>query len=169
MRGAGVAVLMSVLALLGCSRGVGRVSATWATLEKSMLAKVADLRAQQADLNAAAQALPPVAPSDTRGQALLARLESARRVHEGLLAGLDSTMRGARTAVQEAVRTGRVGNSPKALADAQAAFDANLVLLRRSGAVVAADIRQLETHLSRGFDGGQEGGDSAASHPGERR
>jgi hypothetical protein len=165
----GLAVLMSLLALLGCSRGVGRVSATWATLEKSMLAKVADLRAQQADLNAAVKALPPVALTDTTGRRLLARLESAQRVHEGLLAGLDSTMRGARTAVQEAVRTGTVGNSPKALADAQAAFDANLVLLKRSGAAVAADTRQLESYLSRGFDGGQETLDSGASHPAERR
>jgi outer membrane protein OmpA-like peptidoglycan-associated protein len=141
-------VLLPLLALLGCSKGVGYVSRTWAELETSMLAKVAELRAEEASMNAAAKALPKVEAADATGQALLAKLQSAQRVHASLLAGLDSTLHTGRTAVQEAVRTGRVGNSLKAVIDARSAFDRNLVLLRRSGAAVEADTRRLEAHAS---------------------
>jgi outer membrane protein OmpA-like peptidoglycan-associated protein len=147
-RGAANPALVLLLVLLGCSKGVGYVSRTWAELEKSMLAKVAELRAQEASMNAAVKALPALEAGDATGQALKAKLDTAQRVNSSLLAGLDSTLRTGRTAVQEAVRTARVGNSLKAVVDAQTAFDRNLVLLRRSQAAVEADTRRLEAHAS---------------------
>ena len=112
-----------MVALAGCSWQLGYLASRWNRVESSMLAKAAELHRHQLVMNATVTALPAPGATDTTGQALTAKLGAALKVHSGLLASLDSTIQTGRTAVQEAIKTGKVGTSLKAMVDAQAAFE----------------------------------------------
>jgi outer membrane protein OmpA-like peptidoglycan-associated protein len=125
---------------------LGYLASRWNRVESSMLAKAAELHRHQLAMNAAVTALPAVGATDTTGQALTAKLGAALKVHSGLLAALDSTIQTGRTAVQEAIKTGKVGRSLKAMVDAQAAFEGSLALLKHSEPALGAAFRQLRAY-----------------------
>ncbi len=144
--GSRIAALVSVVALVGCSEDLAPVTATWTQLQSTMVAKADELRKQYNALTAQVKALPPLGASDVPGQTLTSKLGAGLSAHASLLAALDSSITVAGTAVQQAIKTGKVANVQKAIDDAKATYDASLSRLTASGTAVASLLSQLKAH-----------------------
>jgi len=144
--GARIVALLSVVALVGCSEDLAPVTATWTQLQSTMVAKAGELRKQYNAITVSVKALPPIGASDIPGQTLTSKLGAALGAHASLLAGLDSSITAAGTAVQEATKTGKVANVQKAIDDAKATYDASISRIAASGAAVAGLFAQLKAH-----------------------
>lgn len=145
-RGARIAALLSVVAVVGCSEDLAPVTATWNQLQSTMVAKATELRKQFNGIAVAVKALPPSSATDTIGQSLTAKLGSALSSHASLLGGLDATIAGATTAVGEAIKTGKVANVQKAIDDAKVAYDTAISKVSSSGTGVLTLLSQLKAH-----------------------
>ncbi len=144
--GARIAALLSVVALVGCAEDLAPVTATWTQLQSTMVSKAAELRKQYNAITVSVKALPPVGASDVTGQTLTSKLGAALSAHMSLLAGLDASITADGTAVQEAIKTGKVVNVQKAIDDAKAAYEVALSRIAASGAAVAGLLGQLKAH-----------------------
>jgi outer membrane protein OmpA-like peptidoglycan-associated protein len=145
-RGVRSAVLLSLVAMVGCSEDLGPITATWSQLQSTMTAKAAELRKQYNDLAAAVKAMPAVAPTDASGQGLVARLRASLAGQDKLLGGLDGTITSAAASVQEAIKTGKVASIQKAIDDAKSAYDGAVSKIGASATSATALLSQLKTH-----------------------
>jgi outer membrane protein OmpA-like peptidoglycan-associated protein len=147
--GARTVALLSVVALVGCSEDLAPVTATWTQLQSTMVAKAGELRKQYNAITASVKTLPPVGASDVTAQTLTSKLGAALSAHSSLLAGLDSSITADGTAVQEAIKTGKVANVQKAIDDAKAAYDVSLSRIAASGAAISGLLGQLKAHNAK--------------------
>ncbi len=140
------AALLAVVALVGCAEDVGPVTASWEQLSAAM-GKTADgLRKQYNDTVGAVKALPVIAPGDTAGQALGAKLNSALAVEGSQLDEVSATIKTASAAVREAMGSQKVAKIQAAIDGAKAAFDGAVAKVTASSTTVAGLLSALKAH-----------------------
>ncbi len=140
------AALLAVVALVGCAEDVGPVTASWEQLYAAM-GKTADgLRKQYNDTVGMVKALPAIAPGDTKGQALGAKLNSALAVEAGQLDEVDGTIKSGSASVHGAMGSGKVATIQAAIDKAKAAFDGAVAKVSASSTATAGMLSALKSH-----------------------
>ncbi len=140
------AAFLAVVALVGCAEDVGPVTASWDQLHATMGRTADGLRVQYNDTLGAVKALPAIAPGDTIGQALGAKLNSALAVEGTQLGEVDASIKTGDASVHEAMRSYKVARIQAAIDEAKTAFDGAAAKVSASSTTVAGLLSALKAH-----------------------
>ena len=143
------AAVLCLLALAGCGEDMGPITASWTKLQGAMGVEAEGLRKQFNEFVATAKALPPVAATDSVGQALLGKLNSAMAGELSQLNELDDSAKAAAASVQEALKTEKVANVQKAMDDARKAYDAIAAKVGASRTAITGLLAEVKAHTAQ--------------------